>query len=108
MIRLYALGAALLGCLALIGAVYWQAQRLDAAKSRISTLDRSIAAVTMTAEHNAIAKDVARAAEARQASIAAKARGDVEAILTGDFGECINAELPDDLRAILDGVRSDD
>lgn len=38
MIRLYALGAALLGCLALGGVVYWQTQRLDAAKAQNAAL----------------------------------------------------------------------
>jgi len=41
MIRLalpYALGAALLGCFALSGGLYWQTQKLNAATARISGL----------------------------------------------------------------------
>lgn len=101
----YALIAALAALCGALGWLVLQSRTIGSLEADNASLTRSNAALTMTAETNALARDVARAAEARQASIAAKARADVDAILTGDFGECLDADLPDDLRAILGGVR---
>ena len=92
---------------AALGGLWWQSGRMGSLQAENASLTRSNAALTMTATQNALARDVARAASDRQASIAAKARADVEAILTGEFGECSDALLPDNLRAILDGLRLD-
>tara|TARA_R110000851_G_scaffold143022_3_gene281830 strand:- start:639 stop:962 length:324 start_codon:yes stop_codon:yes gene_type:complete len=104
----YALIIALGVLCAALGWVAMQSRTISALDADNARLARSNAALTMKAEQNAMARDVARAAAARQASIAAKAQGDVEAILTGDFGECADANLPDDLRDILSGMRPTD
>ena len=104
----YALIIALGVLCAALGWVAMQSRTISALDADNARLARSNAALTMKAEQNAMARDVARAAAARQASIAAKAQGDVEAILTGDFGECADANLPDDLRDILSGLQPTD
>ena len=104
----YALIIALGVLCAALGWVAMQSRTIAALGADNARLARSNAALTMKAEQNAMARDVARATAARQASIAAKAQGDVEAILTGDFGECVDANLPDDLRDILSGMRPTD
>jgi len=103
----YALIAALVALCAALGGLWWQSGRMGSLQADNDRLTRSNVALTMTAQQNAIARDVAKASADRQASIAAAARADVEAILTGEFGECSDALLPDNLRAILDGLRLD-
>lgn len=104
----YALIIALGVLCAALGWIAWQSRTIAALGADNARLERSNAALTMTAEQNAMARDVARATAARHAIIAAKAQGDVEAILTGDFGECADENLPDDLRDILGGLRTTD
>ena len=90
---------------AALGGLWWQSGRMGSLQAENASLTRSNVALTMTAQQNAIARDVAKASADRQASIAAAARADVEAILTGEFGECSDALLPGNLRDILDGVQ---
>lgn len=100
----YALIAALSALCAALGWVAWQSRTIGTLQADNERLSRSNAVLMMTAKQSAEARDVALASAKRQAVIASEARGKVEAILTGEFGECANAELPDDLRAILDGL----
>jgi len=104
----YALCAALAALCAALGWLWWQSTAIAALEADNARLTRSVAALDLVASQNAAARDVARATATRQASIAATARADVEAILTGEFGECLNETLPDDLRRLLGGLPAQD
>lgn len=104
----YALIAALALLCAAMGWLWVQSGTIGAQGAEIDRLTRSNKAMELIAVKNGIARVIAQGTAARQTKIADQAQRDIEAILTGDFGECINADLPDDLRAILDGVRAED
>lgn len=104
----YALIAALGLLCASLGWLWVQSGTIDTQEAEIDSLTRSNAALELTAFENGLARSVAQDTAKRQTKIADQAQRDIEAILTGEFGECINADLPDDLRAILDGVRAED
>ncbi|QFT81151.1 hypothetical protein FIU89_11075 [Roseovarius sp. THAF27] len=100
MITRYALIAALLACLGLGGALWWQSSRVDGLKADKARLERSVQSLEAARAQARTAARVARAEADRQAKLAAEYEQVKDAFREGDF----DAPLPDDFRDLLDRI----
>lgn len=102
---LVALCAALLACLGLAGALWWQSGTVDELTVENARLSRSLTALTEQAEQSALAREVERARADRFAARNATLTEAVEQILIGGITD---AMLDPDLAALINGLRTED
>lgn len=96
----YAFIAALLACIGLAGALWWQSGRIDALRDDNASLTRSNEALETARTQARLAASVARAEADRQRAKATEYEHVKDAFRKGDF----DAPLPDDFRALLDRI----
>lgn len=102
---LIALCAALLACLGLAGALWWQSGTVDGLTVENARLSRSLTALSEQAEQSALAREVERARADRFAARNATLTEAVEQILIGGIPD---AMLDPDLAALINGLRTED
>lgn len=100
MITRYALIAALVACLGLGAALWWQSSRVAGLQADKARLERSVQNLEAARAQARTAARVAQAEAERQRALAAEYEQVKDAFREGDF----NAPLPDDFRVLLDRV----
>lgn len=94
----YALIAALLACVGLAGALWWQSGTIDRLRDDNARLTRSVASLEGARDQAKAAAVIAKAEAARQRAKAEEYEQVKDAFRKGDF----DAPLPDDFRVLLD------
>ncbi|GLO78480.1 DUF2570 family protein [Sulfitobacter pontiacus] len=97
----YVAVAALVACLGLCGALWWQSSTVGDLKAENSRLTRNVTALTMQADQSRLAADVAAVRASRATQMTIKANATIEAIRNLKLGECADAQIDPDLAAIL-------
>jgi cytoskeletal protein RodZ len=97
----YVAVAALVACLGLSGALWWQSGTVSDLEAENSRLTRNVTALTMQADQSRLAADVAAARAARATQMTVDANAAIEAIRNLQLGECADAQIDPDLAAIL-------
>lgn len=100
-ITLGALCAALLGCLGLGVALWWQAATAEGLEAENGRLARGLAAIELQADQSRLAADVAAARAARATQMTIESTATIEAIRNIQFGECAGAQIDPNLAVIL-------
>lgn len=100
MITRYALIAALVACLGLGVALWWQLGRVAGLQADKARLERSVQNLEAARAQARTAARVAQAEAKRQRALAAEYEQVKDAFREGDF----NAPLPDDFRRLLDRI----
>ena len=100
MITRYVTIAALLACLGLGAALWWQSSRVAGLQADKARLERSVQTLEVARAQARTAARVAQAEAERQRALAAEYEQVRDAFREGDF----DAPLPDDFRKLLDGV----
>ncbi|WP_421998248.1 hypothetical protein [Roseovarius confluentis] len=100
MITRYVTIAALVACLGLGAALWWQSSRVAGLRADKARLERSVQTLEVARAQAASAARRARAEADRQAKLAAEYEQVKDAFREGDF----NAPLPDDFRRLLDRI----
>lgn len=100
--RLYLVGAACVGVLALVAALWWSLDRNDRLRDENARLGASVAALQLDRE---LAREAAAVADARAARIEAKAR-EYDQLREGILRDGEDADLPDWLLDVLVGLRA--
>lgn len=93
--------AALVACLGLCGALWWQSGALDTLRDNNARLERNAAVLTEQAEQARLAADVADASRQRVERMNAEASATIEAIRNLQLGECADAPLDPALTDLL-------
>ena len=92
--------AALVACLGLGAALWWQSSRVADLKADKARLERSVQNLEAARAQARTAASVAQAEAERQRALAAEYEQVKDAFRDGDF----NAPLPDDFRRLLDRI----
>ncbi|MBY5988225.1 hypothetical protein [Roseovarius atlanticus] len=100
MIIRYALIAALVACLGLGGALWWQSDRVAGLEADKARLERSVQSLEAARAQARTAARVAQAEAERQRALAIEYEQVKDAFREGDF----DAPLPDDFRDLLDRI----
>lgn len=103
MMRLYILGGIVVAFLVLCGALWWQSGRIDTLIADKAALTASVVALELQTH---LSQTAASVAEARATWFEGKAR-QYDALREGILRDGENADLPDWLRDVLVGLRSD-
>lgn len=93
--------AALVVCLVLCGALWWQSSTVSDLEAENSRLTRNVTALTIQADQSRLAADVAAARAARATQMTIEASATIEAIRNLQLGECADAQIDPDLADIL-------
>ena len=104
MMRYVAVGA-LLACLGLCGALWWQSSTVSDLEAENGRLTRSAAAPTMQADQSHLAREVEAARAERFATRNAELSAVVEQMLIGGIPD---AMLDPDLADLINGLRAPD
>ncbi|MEP5730801.1 MAG: hypothetical protein ABJL67_15690 [Sulfitobacter sp.] len=94
--------AALLACLGLALALWWQGRGMDALEAENTRLTRSVAALTLQAEQSALARNIEAARAKRFAKRNTQLNAAIEGLLTGDIKD---APLDPRLADFVNGLR---
>ncbi|KKN69698.1 hypothetical protein LCGC14_0437980 [marine sediment metagenome] len=98
---LWALCAALLACLGLAGALWWQSGTVSDLTAENGRLTRGLAAMQLQADQSRLAANVAAARATRASLMTIEANATIEAIRNLQLGECADAPIDPDLAVIL-------
>lgn len=99
-VTLYALVAALLACLGLGAALWWQSGRVAGLQADKARLERSVQSLEAARAQARTAARVVQAEADRQRALAIEYEQVKDAFREGDF----DAPLPDDFRVLLDRI----
>lgn len=94
---------ALLACLGLCAALWWQSGKVSDLNAEKGRLTRNLAAMELQADQSRLAADVAAARAARATQMTIEANATIKAIRNLQLGECADAQIDPDLAAILGG-----
>ena len=100
-IILVALCIALLACLGLGAALWWQSGKLTDLSSENARLMRNAAVLSAQVDQARLSADVAAARAERAAQMNSEAAGMIESIRNLKLGECADAQIDPDLAVIL-------
>ncbi len=92
---------ALLACLGLCGALWWQSGTVSDLEAENGRLARNEVSLEWERSHVRLAADVAAARAVREAKMKIEANATIEAIRNLQLGECADAQIDPDLAAIL-------
>ncbi|MDF1729539.1 MAG: hypothetical protein P1U53_17495 [Sulfitobacter sp.] len=101
MVALGIAGAAVLACVGLSAALWWQGRGIAATEAENASLTRSVAALALQAEQSALAADVAAARAARAQQMSAEANAQIEAIRNLNLGDCADETIDPALADVL-------
>jgi hypothetical protein len=93
--------AALVVCLGLCGALWWQSGTMDRLRDDNARLTRNAAVLADQVEQARLAADVADASQQRVERMNAEASDMIEAIRNLQLGDCADATLDPDLADLL-------
>ncbi|MEP5727781.1 MAG: hypothetical protein ABJL67_00265 [Sulfitobacter sp.] len=94
--------AALLACLGLAAALWWQGRGMVALEAENARLTRSVAALSLQAEQSARARDIEAARAQKFANRNTELNAAIEGLLTGDIKD---APLDPRLADFVNGLR---